>query len=95
VLSILTSLGFGYYALRPTTRRLLIIGSFGWQFILVVLWAAVAGILGSRRGGSTGLAAAMALSLILMLSYLVGTGVQGFSLWRGRRAEGKVMHGGV
>jgi hypothetical protein len=37
----------------------------------------------------------MALSLILMLSYLVGTGVQGFSLWRGRRAEGKVMHGGV
>ena len=60
---------------------------------MVILWAAAAGTLGSYRGRSTGLCAAMALAIILMLSFVVGAAVQGLRVWRGRRAEGKV--GGV
>lgn len=90
VITIITAAAFGYLAIRATSKRTIILGTFGWQVILVILWAAAAGTLGSYRRGSTGLRAAMALAIILMLTFIAGTAVQGFSLWRGRRAQNKM-----
>ncbi|ETN44219.1 uncharacterized protein HMPREF1541_10770 [Cyphellophora europaea CBS 101466] len=94
-LTVVTALAFGFLASRATGGggRSLLLGTLCWQVIMVILWAAAAGTLGSYRGRSTGLRAAMALAIILMLSFVVGAAVQGLRVWRGRRAEGKV--GGV
>lgn len=90
VITIITVLILAYLSLRPPQRRTMILATFGWQGILVVLWAAAAGTLGSHgnRSRSTGLRAAMALSLIEMLSFLAGSVFVGLSLWRGRRKMG-------
>ena len=92
MITIITAAAFGYLAIRATSKRTIILGTFGWQVILVILWAAAAGTLGSHgnRSRSTGLRAAMALAIILMLTFIIGTVVQGFSLWRGRRAQNKM-----
>lgn len=64
--------------------------------VLVILWAAAAGTLGSHgnRSRSTALRAAMALALIEMLTFIIGSVIGGLALWRGRRQE-KKLTGGV
>lgn len=95
VITILTALALAYLAFRPPQKRLVIITTFAWQVILVILWAAAAGTLGSHGNSSrsTALRAAMALALIEMLTFLVGSVVGGLALWRGRRQEKKLTGG--
>lgn len=92
ILTILTTLALAFFAFRPAVGRLTIIATFGWQVILVILWAAAAGTLGSHgnRARSTALRAAMALALIEMVTFLVGSVMNGLSLWRNRRQERKL-----
>ena len=91
VITILTALALAYLTSRPTQKRMIIIVSLAWQVLFVVLWAAAAGALGTRTNTrSRGIQAAMALSLIEMLTFFGSSVIVSFGLWRGRRATGHV-----
>lgn len=60
----------------------------------MILWAAAAGALGTRGNTrSNGVRAALALSLIEMILFVVSSLIVSFGLWRGRRATTSVKHG--
>lgn len=77
-------------AIRPPARRTIIIALCGWQGALVILWAAVAGVTGRERG--TALRVAMALSIIELFTFLIGSVLNGLVLWRGRSVVNRKMN---
>lgn len=90
VVTIATCLGLGYLAIRPPARRLVIIAVFAWQGALVILWAAVAGVTG--REGGTGLRVAMALAIVELFTFLIGSVLNALVLWRGRSVVNRKMN---
>lgn len=93
VLTLLTTLALGFLTWRPSQSRVVVLGSLVWNGIFVILWAAAAGALGTHgytRAG--GLRAALALSVIEMILFIISAVIVSFGLWRGRRATGNSKH---